>query len=546
MADAARAAAAAHEELLCPVCIELPDGIVYQCHEGHIICADCEPQLPTRACPQCRVALPAQRIRNRTAERQIALMPATCSHCAVATTRGEKAVHERDCPQRPRQCAAVELGCAWTGLVAGQRSHEAACPFAMCHRIIVPLRERVAELEPQVAELPSLHEENERLQARGRVHDEQLAAVRARIAALDSQYAALLDSQHDVPQLAEQLQQNAGLLRQQVAENAGLRARVAELQQAGVAELQPLRAENVRLRARVETLEEAEEARPLRRQRVGPAPHEVADAAAREQQFRAQVRRELAAAAAEALQGALDAEPAAAAAPTLDVIRQMGIVDVVAALRTHVAAAPVVEYAFLRVETLMVEGNSNRRALIEAGVLEAVVAALQAHPQSEEVQREGVGLLSYVFMMASAAVVGARYQRMVEAGAIEVAVAAARALPHAENVQRRACLLLCRLGGHGDSAAARARVQRAARAGAVEALVAMMRNHTQDEGLHSWVCAVLTTFCSDDDEVSAACKHRAVAAGAKALLERALAAFEEDGEDAASFHQDARRIIAWF
>ena len=81
------------------------------------------------------------------------MLPAACSHCGLATTRGEVAAHEQDCPQRPRACAAAEAGCAWSGLLADKAAHEATCPFAVCQRMMAPL---VAELRA----------ENERLRSR--------------------------------------------------------------------------------------------------------------------------------------------------------------------------------------------------------------------------------------------------------------------------------------------------------------------------------------------------------------------------------------------
>ncbi|EOD13712.1 hypothetical protein EMIHUDRAFT_256753, partial [Emiliania huxleyi CCMP1516] len=126
----------------CPICLEVQDGPQHQCREGHVYCASCDSNLRApRRCPECRMALGPlnQAIRCRSHEERIAALPAACSHCGLATTRGEVAAHEQDCPQRPRACAAAEAGCAWSGLLADKAAHEATCPFAVCQRMMAPL-----------------------------------------------------------------------------------------------------------------------------------------------------------------------------------------------------------------------------------------------------------------------------------------------------------------------------------------------------------------------------------------------------------------------
>ena len=66
----------------------------------------------------------------------------------------------------------------------------------------------------------------------------------------------------------------------------------------------------------------------------------------------------------------------------------MGIVAVVGALQAHVAVAPVVEEACRRMADLAEEGD--RQSALEAGALEAVQAAMEAHPKEAGVL-EGAG-----------------------------------------------------------------------------------------------------------------------------------------------------------
>lgn len=56
------------EELLCPVCLELPETEMYQCKNGHGLCGTCIVSIQN--CPQCRISLKVDGglIRNRIAE----------------------------------------------------------------------------------------------------------------------------------------------------------------------------------------------------------------------------------------------------------------------------------------------------------------------------------------------------------------------------------------------------------------------------------------------------------------------------------------------
>ena len=166
------------------------------------------------------------------------------------------------------------------------------------------------------------------------------------------------------------------------SENQELRARVAALDPLQ-AQNEQLQSENHDLRARVAALEplqpqaaaalqpQAAALLPLarrQRQRVGAAPHRQTG---RQQAAGAQAAGAQAASASAPQTN--DAPPSSAA------VRQMGVAAVVAALEEHVAVARVVEEACHRIADLAEEGD--RESALEAGTLEAVRAAMKAHPQ---------------------------------------------------------------------------------------------------------------------------------------------------------------------
>jgi len=131
--------------LTCSVCLEPPVGRIEQCPLGHILCADgavgcCLVKvrahaLPGRAkCPMCRCVLKEPLPRNLVAEQAVAALPATCRHCAGASTRGGLAAHEGSCGFAPRvPCAAAAAGCAWEGTASQLAPHMKQCLLA-CQR----------------------------------------------------------------------------------------------------------------------------------------------------------------------------------------------------------------------------------------------------------------------------------------------------------------------------------------------------------------------------------------------------------------------------
>ena len=140
------------EALECPVCLTLPEGEVHQCLEGHCYCADCWHRLDPRLCPECRQPVP-QANRSRATERAIAALEWSCAYCGEATTRGGMAAHLDVCPQQPTPCTAAMAGCGWVGVLAEQVAHEAACPFAICLRMMAPLQVECQQLRAETQEL---------------------------------------------------------------------------------------------------------------------------------------------------------------------------------------------------------------------------------------------------------------------------------------------------------------------------------------------------------------------------------------------------------
>ena len=128
----------------------------------------------------------------------------------------------------------------------------------------------------------------------------------------------------------------------------GLQSKCQELHRQ-VAALQPL-AGRVRALEGVGT----EEGGRRQRQRVGPAPH--------------------------------DAQPSDAA------VAQLGVVDAVEALWTHIRVARVAEKACEQIRSLILDPRGCEQAA-EAGAIEAVVTAMLVHPQVVGVQEWGCGAL---------------------------------------------------------------------------------------------------------------------------------------------------------
>jgi hypothetical protein len=332
------------------------------------------------------------------------------------------AAHLSACPQVPTACVAAPAGCGWAGMMSEQGAHEAACPFAVCQRMMAPLQAQNQQLQSECQEL------------------------RARVAPLQLECQELRG-------------QNEQLQRQ-------------------VAALQPL-AGRVRALEGVGT----EEGGRRQRQRVGPAPHDappcdeaiaamglaealaalrahVADARVAEKACKRLTR----------LSEPDGSEQAAAEAGSLEAV--------VAVMRAHPQAVMVQVHGLLGLHSLCLGDDAAARARKQraaaAGAIEAVVEAMRAHAAN-------AGVFALTALCGGDDAAGrARKQRAAEAGALEAVVVAMRAHAQDADVQESGCEMLLTVCGGGASAAARARRQRAAQAGGRTVVVGAMQAHPGD------------------------------------------------------------------
>ena len=73
-----------------------------------------------------------------------------------------------------------------------------------------------------------------------------------------------------------------------------------------------------------------------------------------------------------------------------------GIEAIVAALYAHPSSAPVQRNGSYALRNLA-RNDANRALMAEAGVIEAVLAALEAHPANPDVQRNGCAVLGNLY-----------------------------------------------------------------------------------------------------------------------------------------------------
>ncbi|XP_032172831.1 cysteine and histidine-rich protein 1-A isoform X3 [Mustela erminea] len=145
-AEAAAAAAAAgsgkleerlYSVLCCTVCLDLPKASVYQCTNGHLMCAGCFIHLLADArlkeeqatCPNCRCEISKSLCcRNLAVEKAVSELPSECGFCLRQFPRSLLERHQKEeCQDRVTQCKYKRIGCPWHGPFHELTVHEAAC-----------------------------------------------------------------------------------------------------------------------------------------------------------------------------------------------------------------------------------------------------------------------------------------------------------------------------------------------------------------------------------------------------------------------------------
>ncbi|CAK1584979.1 unnamed protein product [Parnassius mnemosyne] len=123
--------------LCCAVCLDLPPAAVYQCTNGHLMCAPCFTHLLADArlrdeaatCPICRIEISkTSASRNLAVEKTVSELPLECRFCTHVYPRHSLQHHEDNiCDERLTGCKYACIGCPWRGPAHEAGSHEAQC-----------------------------------------------------------------------------------------------------------------------------------------------------------------------------------------------------------------------------------------------------------------------------------------------------------------------------------------------------------------------------------------------------------------------------------
>jgi hypothetical protein len=171
----------------------------------------------------------------------------------------------------------------------------------------------------------------------------------------------------------------------------------------------------------------------------------------------------------------------------------------------------------------------------------AMVRSLERHvrsgPSSRNRASNAIAHLANMFARAHAAGnlrhnLQPLQQAAADAGVFEAVVAAMRSAPDVPIMQTHGCcfmhIMCIRSDGDGDANTWR---DRAAQAGAIEAAVEAMRLYPQEEQMQAWACGFLAMLAAEHRDYSGSALVRArriVAANAVALVEAALASFPQN------------------
>ncbi|KAJ1530493.1 hypothetical protein ONE63_005391 [Megalurothrips usitatus] len=123
--------------LCCAVCLDLPRSAVYQCTNGHLMCAGCFTHLLADArlrdevatCPNCRIEISkGVASRNLAVEKAVSELPAECQFCNKEFSRNTLDRHEELlCEERLTSCRFSRIGCPWRGPFHESKEHENVC-----------------------------------------------------------------------------------------------------------------------------------------------------------------------------------------------------------------------------------------------------------------------------------------------------------------------------------------------------------------------------------------------------------------------------------
>ncbi|XP_071559928.1 zinc finger TRAF-type-containing protein 1 homolog isoform X3 [Temnothorax nylanderi] len=152
--------------LCCAVCLDLPRAAVYQCANGHLMCAGCFTHVLADArlrdematCPNCRIEISKTTAsRNLAVEKAVSELPAECQYCAKEFPRNSLEHHEEAmCEERISSCKYSRIGCPWRGPNHEIPEHEGHC--AHPHRTGADVMEALREIDARTLEERRLYD----------------------------------------------------------------------------------------------------------------------------------------------------------------------------------------------------------------------------------------------------------------------------------------------------------------------------------------------------------------------------------------------------
>lgn len=154
--------------LCCTVCLDLPQAVIYQCNNGHLMCAGCFAHLLADArlkedqatCPNCRCEISKNSCsRNLAVEKTLCELPANCDFCNIMYPRNCIEYHQsHECLERPVKCVYERIGCTWEGPYHELDSHREQCshPNRPARDILPFLKEKDNEVNEENQSFVSL------------------------------------------------------------------------------------------------------------------------------------------------------------------------------------------------------------------------------------------------------------------------------------------------------------------------------------------------------------------------------------------------------